>query len=294
MRLDQLNYVYHVAKYGSINETAKHLYVSQSTISTAITSLENELGIQIFNRSKTGVTPTELGQAIIDNIVPIFEHVGSINQIAAGQSQNFKGTLKITAYKDFLCAKNLNIIQGLKNKYPHVDFFLEERRVPRVIESIQSGEINLGFVICERREEDTFCKKLTSMGINYQFLYEDFMLPFCSKKHPLAEKSNISITDLHQYPIIAYSNMCVFPTICDFHRSFSVESTDARKKLLIDSSSDFSILYASSLEDDIYFDSGELIPLNVFGFNMQCSIWAIYRKGTMLSFIEKELLEAFK
>lgn len=294
MRLDQLNYVYHVSKYGSINETAKHLYISQSTISTAITSLENELGIQIFNRSKNGVSPTELGQSIIENIIPIFEYVGNINQIAANQSQNFKGTLKITAHKDFLHSKNLSIIQKLQNKYPSVDFFLEERRVPRIIESVQSGEINLGFVICERREEDTFCKKLTTTGINYQFLYEDSMQIFCSKLHPLAKKKNITFKELQQYPFIAYSNMCVFPSICELNRSFSVESTDARKKLLINNTSDISMIYSRAMQDDIYFNSGDLIPLIIQDFNIFCSVWAIYRKGTILSFIEKELLKLYK
>ena len=191
MRLDQLNYVYQVAKYGSINETAKQLYISQSTISTAITSLENELGIQIFNRSKNGVKPTELGQAIIDNAIAIFENVENISQLANKQSSQFKGTLKVTAYKDFLSAGNLAIIQQMQHKYPHVDFFLEEKRVPRVIDAVQSGEINLGIVICERREEDTFCKKLASIGINYQYLYEDSMQMFCSKTHPLAQKAMI-------------------------------------------------------------------------------------------------------
>lgn len=294
MRLDQLNYVYHVSKYGSINETAKHLYISQSTISTAITSLENELGIQIFNRSKNGVSTTELGQSIIENIIPIFEYVGNINQIAANQSQNFKGTLKITAHKDFLHAKNLSVIQKLQNKYPGVDFFLEERRVPRIIESVQSGEINFGFVICERREEDTFCKKLTAAGINYQFLYEDSMQAFCSNVHPLAQKSTITFEELKQYPFVAYSNMCTFPSICDWNRSFNVESTDARKKLLLNNHTDLSLIYTSSLKDDIYFDSGQLVKLNVIDLDLPCSVWAIYRKGTILSFIEKELLELYK
>ena len=87
--------------------------------------------------------------------------------------------------------------------------------------------------------------------------------------------------------------MCVFPSICDFNRSFSVESTDARKKLLVNNSSDFSMIYSSALENDIYFTSGQLVPLTVNNFDVLCSVWAIYRKGTVLSFIEKELLSYY-
>ena len=136
MRLDQLNYIYQVSKYGSINETAKQLYISQSTISTAITALENELGVQIFNRSKHGVRLTEAGQAIVSNAAAIFEHVENIHQLASEQTNCRESTLKITAFKNYLCAKNLAVIRKLKAHHPQTAIYLEEKRSPHVLEDV--------------------------------------------------------------------------------------------------------------------------------------------------------------
>ena len=64
--------------------------------------------LQIFNRSKKGVTLTEHGKQLFVTSSPSFEHVGNINQITTSHLHNYSGTLQITAFKDFLCAKNLD------------------------------------------------------------------------------------------------------------------------------------------------------------------------------------------
>ena len=71
-----------------------------------------------------------MGKQLFVTSSPSFEHVGNINQITTSHLHNYSGTLQITAFKDFLCAKNL-------------DCFLEDRRTPHVIDSVQSGESSL-------------------------------------------------------------------------------------------------------------------------------------------------------
>ena len=59
MNLEQLIYFEAVCKYGAISKAANALYVSQSTVSTAIAHLEKELSLTLFKRSKNGVALTE-------------------------------------------------------------------------------------------------------------------------------------------------------------------------------------------------------------------------------------------
>lgn len=54
MNLQQLRYVITVAKYGTFREAARQLYMAQSSLSSSIKDLEEEYGIQIFERSKKG------------------------------------------------------------------------------------------------------------------------------------------------------------------------------------------------------------------------------------------------
>ena len=62
MTLQNLKYVVAVAEHGSFSAAAKALYISQSTLSSAIKELEAELGTQLFLRSNRGIQPTPDGE----------------------------------------------------------------------------------------------------------------------------------------------------------------------------------------------------------------------------------------
>ena len=57
MTFQQLSFVVEVANCESINKAAERLYTSESNVSNSIKALEEELGIQIFLRTKKGVSP---------------------------------------------------------------------------------------------------------------------------------------------------------------------------------------------------------------------------------------------
>ena len=65
MNIDQLQYIIEVSEQGTIAKAAEKLHVSHSAISQAITSLESELDITIFNRSRSGSKCTAEGKAVI-------------------------------------------------------------------------------------------------------------------------------------------------------------------------------------------------------------------------------------
>lgn len=71
MRIEQLKYFLEVADSGSINATAQHLFISQQGISDALKRMEQELGVTLLNRSKTGISLTADGEAIYPLVKPI-------------------------------------------------------------------------------------------------------------------------------------------------------------------------------------------------------------------------------
>ncbi len=71
MTTNQIRYLIMVANEKSINRAAKKLFISQSALSNAIKSVEEEFGRQIFNRGANGVTLTPFGRQFIGYIVPL-------------------------------------------------------------------------------------------------------------------------------------------------------------------------------------------------------------------------------
>ena len=62
MRLEQLEHIIEIEKQKSISKAAKALYMGQSSLSCSLTSLEDELGVKLFERTTSGVVPTGEGQ----------------------------------------------------------------------------------------------------------------------------------------------------------------------------------------------------------------------------------------
>ena len=73
MTFQQLQYLLEVSRTGSISGAAKNLYLAQSSVSAAISTLEEELGFPVFLRSKKGVVPTAEGQQVIEQAARICE-----------------------------------------------------------------------------------------------------------------------------------------------------------------------------------------------------------------------------
>ena len=73
MTLVQLKYVIAVAGQNSLNDAAKVLFISQPSLSSAIHSLENEIGFDIFIRSKNGITLTTKGAEFIGYAKSVME-----------------------------------------------------------------------------------------------------------------------------------------------------------------------------------------------------------------------------
>lgn len=65
MTLQQLSYLIKVAECGNITEAAEQLYISQPSLSTAISNLEKEMGVTAFIRTKKGVIVTHEGERTI-------------------------------------------------------------------------------------------------------------------------------------------------------------------------------------------------------------------------------------
>ena len=72
MTFQQIKYLLEIYHTGSISKAAENLYLAQSSLSTAITNLEQELDFKIFTRNKSGMTPTAEGLQVIERASKIY------------------------------------------------------------------------------------------------------------------------------------------------------------------------------------------------------------------------------
>ena len=76
MQIQQLTYFVAIAEQGSINKAAEKLFVTQPNLSKAISNLENELKVRIFNRTNKGVALTDEGKKLYQYARTIINQMG--------------------------------------------------------------------------------------------------------------------------------------------------------------------------------------------------------------------------
>ena len=116
MRLTQIQQILEIEKCTSISQAARNLYISQPALSSLLNDFENEIGVQIFTRTKSGIKPTENGSYILESMKKIMHEIDYIQNYASVQEElsgNF--SLMIGCAYEFLYA---DLIMRFKQNFP--------------------------------------------------------------------------------------------------------------------------------------------------------------------------------
>ena len=79
MNITELRYLVAIMKWGSVSAAAKQMYAAQPNVSKALKNLEEEYGIRIFERSSTGMIPTEQGRHFIEQAQRVLQEVDRLD-----------------------------------------------------------------------------------------------------------------------------------------------------------------------------------------------------------------------
>ncbi|MEQ1672357.1 MAG: LysR family transcriptional regulator, partial [Hyphomicrobium sp.] len=97
MEVSYLKVFHEVARCGSFTEAAKHLNISQSSLSRAVLLLEESEGVQLFERSKRGVSLTSVGKEVFLRCESLFQNVRDIENLCRGSRESCEGRLAFAA-----------------------------------------------------------------------------------------------------------------------------------------------------------------------------------------------------
>ena len=126
MTLTELRYIVTAAQERHFGRAAEKCFVSQPTLSVAIKKLESELGITIFERSKSSVTVTPLGEKIVTQAQRVLEESRGIKDIASAGKDQLSTPLKLGAI--FTIGPYLfpHLVPHIHKAAPEMPLYLEE------------------------------------------------------------------------------------------------------------------------------------------------------------------------
>ena len=113
MELQQLKYFRVAAELEHITRAAERLFVSQSAISRAVTQLEEELGVKLFNRQGRAIVLTRYGRLFLDHVIRVQKVIDSARQALNEESGTETGTISL----GFLPSLGLELVPRLIKEY---------------------------------------------------------------------------------------------------------------------------------------------------------------------------------
>ncbi|MFT5674841.1 MAG: DNA-binding transcriptional LysR family regulator [Paraglaciecola sp.] len=180
-----------VARANSFTSAAILLGISQSAVSHAIKSLEEELGVSLFVRSKVEITLTAFGEKILSKAHQILGLYESIQQESQETKNLHTGVLKIASFGPSFSARILPIIlKEYHRQYPNIKIHVEEAEDSVVKQLVANRKVDLGSIV------------LPDKNLDYVYLTSDQVCIILPKGHTLSKQQEIHIQDLAKFPFI--------------------------------------------------------------------------------------------
>ncbi|MFJ7183513.1 LysR family transcriptional regulator [Lysinibacillus xylanilyticus] len=295
MHLEQLKYIVEVAKTRSLSVAAQNLHVSQSTISKAITSLEQELSIQLFKRSRLGALPTAEGKNILKKAYEILVKIEEIQEEAHEQASCISGELNLSASPSFFLPILLGTLTDFKNDYPNIRILMTEKKSPNIIEDVIQGRIDIGLAMLDEIDWNAHEELI------FEAFLEGKIMVCVSKNSPFAFSDYITPEELINETIVMYDGVIWKDSISLFMNKygpmnilFTSNNTEVIKKAIADGLA-ISFLMDIALKDDHYVNNGDIIPIPLINFEShQRSFGWVRSKKKHFSLAAREFLKYLK
>jgi len=195
MELRDINSFIEVANHKSFTKAAAHSYLTQPSLSKAIKKLEEELHVELFDRSTRHLRLTDAGQIVYQQGQKALAALSELDVLLEELTDVTAGTIKIGIPPLIGTLFFPDIARRFNQKYPKVSLELTELGAKLIGQLVEDGQVDLGIVVMPANE-----KKFNI----YPFIQDEFVL-YLHEDHPLAHKQSISLSELREERFILFS-----------------------------------------------------------------------------------------
>jgi len=296
MNVLHMKYAVEVAKKGSLNKAAESLLIAQPNLSRSIKELEAHIGIEIFERSATGMTLTPDGEEFINYAKTILNQIEQVEKMYTSDGVK-KQIFSISVPRSSYISEAFIQFSKKLGKTP-IELFYKETNSKRTISNILDSGYRLGIIRYAKSYESHFEQMLEEKGLEGTFITEFNYRLIVSRDNPLAKKKEISYDDLVNYIEIAHADPYV-PTL-SLSRVIKEELPDNidRRIFVFERASQFGLLSENpetfmwcSPVPQKFLDRYHLMQCDCVDNKKIYRDVLIYKKGYKLTSFDKQFLE---
>ncbi|MEM6868910.1 MAG: LysR family transcriptional regulator [Cyanobacteria bacterium P01_C01_bin.121] len=146
IKLSQLRALVAIARTGTFSDAASQLDLSQSAVSHAIATLEEELGVSLLSRGRQGAVLTPVGQQVTTEAQTMLSHLKKIGRKAQDAKGLQAGLVRVVGFRSVATHVLPVVIEEFRRQYPGISVSIGEGNDVRGAEEIlRRGEADIGF-----------------------------------------------------------------------------------------------------------------------------------------------------
>ena len=187
MTITQLQYVLAVAEYKNFTLAAEKCFVTQPTLSMQIQKIEEELDIQIFDRTKKPIQLTDIGLKIVNQAKNIVNEADRIQDIVQHQKGFIGGDFRIGIIPTIMPTLLPMFLNNFIKKYPKVNLIIEELNTDEIITKLNNGHLDAAIAATPLNEDK----------IKEIVLYFEPFVAYIPENNSIYNKKEIEVSDLN-------------------------------------------------------------------------------------------------
>ncbi|BDS09598.1 LysR substrate-binding domain-containing protein [Aureispira anguillae] len=146
MNIQQIKYAIAVAEVQSFGKAAEKCFITQSTLSTMVARLEDELDIQLFDRKTKPITTTKEGEIILQQFYIITKELAVLDEVVNDLKGEISGELNIGVIPTVAPYLLPLFLNDFVKKYPKIKFTVSEITTAKIIEDLENRTLDIGIL----------------------------------------------------------------------------------------------------------------------------------------------------
>jgi DNA-binding transcriptional LysR family regulator len=186
MELRHLHYFIAVAEELHFSRAAERLHISQPPLSQQILSLEEELGVKLFERTKRHVQLTEAGKVLLERsylvLAQLEQAIAVTQQIGRGEV----GRLAIGFVDSATYTVFPEVLRVFRAQFPAVELRLHEMTTAQQIQALHHKQVDIGIVR----------SAISEPGVSVECFWPESLVLALPETHPLSAQPKVSLSAL--------------------------------------------------------------------------------------------------
>lgn len=185
-------YVEEIAKAGSIRKAAETLAITPSALNRRLLSVEDELGVAIFERLAVGVRLNTAGEILLEHIRNQMSDLERVKSQIADLSGQRRGDVSIAASPEMIGSFLSSEVRAYQKEFPGVRFKVQQKFRGNIERALVEHEVDIGIIY----------EPLKIADFQTIFNVQQPVMCLLQKDHPLSNKESLRLYECAEFPLI--------------------------------------------------------------------------------------------